>query len=1566
MAYDFANAGTNSLYQKAASLAPPPTSPGQEGGSFQPINPDGSLVNCVPPPCLSPTSPIVYLQEMLKLSPASSCEDPWAAPASGQTVLGDAVLARRGPLGNLLASCANLETPLPLIDIVNECLEYLASTQPPAGNSTSSTPSGAVYNTSADKLAAFTLCKTRDCKDDIQRGCHDPATIFAALPEYSTPATPIAANQSVEPAAFNNLKSDFSSCLLPYSQALDVSRTYLRHFGSCRFEELRTFRKCITEFALDPTNPPTGFQPHLWRCPVQIETAIEYLGITPEEYTSLFFGTAPQPCASVSPNPNPNQSPTPISATATRLIAAQLLGPSSSAREDTDLIDLSDFLHRVCLTYCEFLEFAKLELIRVIYGNNREGQALTLPDCEPCCLKNYQILPPGGDRNEGWALVILVFIRLWKKLQEVCGARYTFQQLYDICNVLQLTNSSGLNPEFIRQLAAFQMLRDHFELPLFDPSDQTTGGTGAARTHLLALWVGSSAKKWNWAVHRLLEGVEGHARLRYGCKRPRGEFVAHVADNLDALSRLAGFNPPTATNPSTDTWNSSPGCTLRFAEVLAKIGASSFRTGELLYLFNATPPQDSEDPFPPQDPEEALNYPLGLPEDEPEQSLWRLRESLLAVEVREEEACEWTWSRITAELRVKFGYAPPSGQDPLLSIGQHFFPDVLSASGFSVSVKQRQYRAPLTSSTAWSSPSGSPFQYDSGSTELWIQLPLRDEAMAATLSQLPQLNPAEQAAAQDLYFAPRADLALLSFLFPDWQAAEIALIQERDEERRWAYFRRHFALANARRKAVAEHLARHVERRTGCRSEGLHAIAGLVLSHLLADENGGTPWEFDSGVPPTVMWTPLPSGGAIAALLGLIGTGLLGEYEPVQSQNNQGPVPAPGDGPSSQQMLWREVRGPLEAFGHERDVTNSPVPTVLPALDLSPAANPLVVFQNGYANKSGDGLRFGGAEAFRVRWSGALLIEFEGEYAFHAGAPTPEGERPDFEKAQKSQWRVILTRGQKTWTVLNHQWPGDTNPERNMPRLRRGAYHIVVEYSQPSPDFTNPHLHPQRTGFQLKYVGPDSSGCLVSLPLNRLYREHKDHTLNSGIQFLPGSKNAQAFLKAFYTSTLRDIRRTYQRAFKAVQFAGKLGLSAEPNDGGQSELGYLLSNPALFAGHAYYRTSTTSFAAHLANFDLDFLPLQDNYHAPTPVPPDRSTPSLQRTQAMFDWWERFFDYGSVRGEVRRLRKGPPWRLFDEAQRQNPADPGQLLMHIRRRPPVLAPRPAILSRSKRPDLLGQQRRSAGRPMVDSCVAGRSLIRGLLKHIHPKDIAIARPDLWASEDPSAPLPASRVSQTGNADLAAFLDDAYLQNGEPRRYVDVKRLNDGLRDRGRRALVAYLCSSNRVQLTWMSITAYATQPRDLSDLLLLDVETGLCERSSRIEEAITAVQSFVQRARLGLEPGWKVGREFAQLWVSRFETYHSWERCKRREIYKENWIEWSELAKARRIEAFRFLELKLHTSTLTLASPGGMDWWADDDNSLERAPELLQRRIPSTLHPLTSPREGTRDTRHSRVRG
>ena len=355
---------------------------------------------------------------------------------------------------------------------------------------------------------------------------------------------------------------------------------------------------------------------------------------------------------------------------------------------------------------------------------------------------------------------------------------------------------------------------------------------------------------------------------------------------------------------------------------------------------------------------------------------------------------------------------------------------------------------------------------------------------------------------------------------------------------------------------------------------------------------------------------------------------------------------------------------------------------------------------------------------------------------------------------------------------------------------------------------------------------------------------------------------------------------------------------------------------------------------------------------------------------MFDWWERMFDYTTARAEVRRRCERTLWHLFEEAQAKQPADPGYLLRHLgadaRHWPLELryfqgqnVPVYAVTST----DLEDE------RWTLRAWHADRWL-RALQHRSTAKDIAGARPDLWACDDPSAEL--SGESQTGQANLLAFVSDGCLNNDEPRRYEELRRLNDGLRDRGRRALVAYLCHMNRVALPWQP-GQFATSAADLSDLLLLDVEAGLCEKASRIEEAITAVQSFVRRSQLGLEPGWTVTREFARLWDSRFETYRTWERCKRRELYRENWIEWDELAKARRIEAFRFLESRaaqLHPH------PGGAGRTGLVGG--RRHHHGTRARTPATTGSCRTPDAGTaspavhggdpggvRHARHSRVR-
>ena len=203
-----------------------------------------------------------------------------------------------------------------------------------------------------------------------------------------------------------------------------------------------------------------------------------------------------------------------------------------------------------------------------------------------------------------------------------------------------------------------------------------------------------------------------------------------------------------------------------------------------------------------------------------------------------------------------------------------------------------------------------------------------------------------------------------------------------------------------------------------------------------------------------------------------------------------------------------------------------------------------------------------------------------------------------------------------------------------------------------------------------------------------------------------------------------------------------------------------------------------------------------------------------------------------------------------------------------------------------------------------------------------------------------------------MTLFYRNGCIENGEPHRYEEIKRLNDDLRQRGRAALVAYLTHLNRVPIPW---GRFATEAKHLSELLLLDVEVGLCQKASRIEEAISAVQLFIQRARLGLELYFTTFPDFVLAWERNFATFRIWEACKRRLIYRENWIEWEELQEAKRTEAFQFLEDELRRATLTMPVPGGLTYWNGVRPPTHPGIKLLQHREPATIQPLDPAPEG-----------
>ncbi|WP_395110179.1 neuraminidase-like domain-containing protein [Actinomadura sp. SCN-SB] len=1338
---------------------------------------------------------------------------------------------------------------------------------------------------------AFAGGAVRDTSDGAD------AAAVRAVPEHSTPASG---------DGYAALRTTFTAPELPYDQPVDVNRSYLRHLRTSRFETMRNFRRDITELVLDPAAEPDGFQRHLWRYPVRTDIAREYLGITAREYDLLYTRDA-----GLEPQDG-------------RLTVRELFGFASEMVGEqhwTDIVlQVPEFLRRTGLDYCELRELSECRYVPF-------GKTGGFPECEACDLTGDRIELEDDDRTAALRR-LAVFIRLWRTLRSSRGGGHGFPVLRDICEVLGLFDENGnIAPGFVRQLAALQMLLDDFGPPLTDGTAAGENATGAARTHLLALWAGPGTPRWEWARDRLIEAVQRYATHRHRCDvRPSG-FTKLLAENLDALSVLAGFDP----GADGDTWHARPAHTLRFAEVLAKVYASDFGVGEVLYLFDDAH-LDGEDPFPLQPGNEALDSPLGLPDDDREFSLWRLRLALRDAEVADGEVRRWTWPRIESAMRDRFGLqAQPGAEDPLRAVGEHCFPSVLEAAGHTVPPQRRQYRTDLgdTAPRMWNTPHAGPFRYDTGAKQLWSQLPLSDEAVIEKLCRLRRLNDDEQAAVKRLYFMPRADLAPLAFLFADFTEAEERLLQEPDEQSRWDYFQRSFALAHTRCELIAEHLAGHVTAWTGRERAGTAELAWQLLRRLFADENRGlTPWEDDSGAPPAVTWPDQPSGGAFAALLGLTGTGALGELRP-------------DGGPAG----WREVRGRMAPFGTAQNARNAPVPTIVPSmgLTLTHAQQQYAAVRNGFALADPNGAVLGGAQGYTAVWTGELLIERHGEYEFLAGAPAAEGEPPGPDAFPVRRWRVRLRRGRQVWTLLSHAWAGESAPPgRSAPvRLRQGTYRVTVELAQPAPAFAGTDdLHTISGGLQIAYArrgddGRNDGERPVTIPVAQLFRDRKDGTLADGLDNVENTP--QRFLTLRYTSTLRDIRRTYQRAFKAMLFVHRFGLSAEPeSDDGQSEIGHLLAHASDFAGRSYHRDDR-GFGVHHAHLDFNLLPVDDNYHRPTPDQDLRAAPSVRRRTAMFDWWERIFDYTMMRESARTAPERPVWLLFHEAAENHPDDPAQLVWYLG----VGIDHHGLVTRyfadaAVTTDDLVDERWPLRVWRADAWV------RALRRNLSERDIREARPDLWAADDPGA-VPADG-GEPGDANLMGYVRDGCLGSGEPRRYADLRSLNDGLRERGRHALLAYLCGMDRLPLPQ---GGQAGNAADLTDLLLLDVEAGYAESRTRVAEAIGAVQTFVQRARLGLEPGWQVPPAFVQLWDRRFASHRVWAADQRRTLYREDWIDWDELEEARDSEAFRLLENGLRRSAVAIPAGGGQVYLPGErpDNGL-----TLMQDEPSRLRRLS----------------
>ena len=114
-------------------------------------------------------------------------------------------------------------------------------------------------------------------------------------------------------------------------------------------------------------------------------------------------------------------------------------------------------------------------------------------------------------------------------------------------------------------------------------------------------------------------------------------------------------------------------------------------------------------------------------------------------------------------------------------------------------------------------------------------------------------------------------------------------------------------------------------------------------------------------------------------------------------------------------------------------------------------------------------------------------------------------------------------------------------------------------------------------------------------------------------------------------------------------------------------------------------------------------------------------------------------------------------------------------------------------------------------------------------------------------------------------------------------VKPLNDQLRENQKLALISYLLVQQDL-IDWGVVDADS-----LFDFFLIDVQMEACMQTSRIKQAISTVQLFIQRCLLGLESQYGVPSEVLDRkrwdWMQKFRV---WEANRKVFLYPENWID------------------------------------------------------------------------------
>ncbi len=141
-------------------------------------------------------------------------------------------------------------------------------------------------------------------------------------------------------------------------------------------------------------------------------------------------------------------------------------------------------------------------------------------------------------------------------------------------------------------------------------------------------------------------------------------------------------------------------------------------------------------------------------------------------------------------------------------------------------------------------------------------------------------------------------------------------------------------------------------------------------------------------------------------------------------------------------------------------------------------------------------------------------------------------------------------------------------------------------------------------------------------------------------------------------------------------------------------------------------------------------------------------------------------------------------------------------------------------------------------------------------------------WITNDPTYDL----ISSIKTAIKKHVTERVWLES--------MQSVNDVVRNKLRDVLVSYI-------LQYKSPSPEIDNPDKLYEYFLIDVEMDACMKSSRIRQAISTVQLFIQRCLMNLEPTVDASSIRAEQWAW-MKRYRVWEANRKVFLYPENWLE------------------------------------------------------------------------------